>query len=163
MLDETLVVIAADHGEAFGERGFEGHARNVYQEVTEVPFVISFPFRLEPGLVIDSRTQNVDIWPTLLDLLGLPPLEPSDGKSLVPLIRAAARGEAAAAGRRERVRPARSDLGAAANRPRRWWRSPPTASAIVLAKRGEQQREELFDPSRDPIETVDVQRSRIRR
>ena len=93
VLDQTLIVLAADHGEAFGERGFEGHARNVFQEVTEVPFVISFPFRLEPGLVIDTRTENVDIWPTLLDLLGLPPLEPSDGVSLVPLILAAARGE----------------------------------------------------------------------
>ena len=93
VLDKTLIVLSSDHGEAFGERGLEGHARNVYQEVTEVPFVIVFPFRLEPGLVIESRTENVDVWPTLLDLLGLPPLAETDGHSLVPLIRAAARGE----------------------------------------------------------------------
>jgi len=35
-LDKTLIIVAADHGEAFGERGSEGHARNVYPEVTEV-------------------------------------------------------------------------------------------------------------------------------
>jgi arylsulfatase len=46
LLDRTLIVIAADHGEAFFEHGFEGHARNLYREVTETPFIVSFPFRL---------------------------------------------------------------------------------------------------------------------
>jgi len=92
-LDNTLVVIAADHGEAFGERGFEGHARAVYPETTVVPFILSFPFRLEPGIVVASASQNIDIWPTLLDLLGLPDLPDSDGRSRVPEIVAAARGE----------------------------------------------------------------------
>ena len=91
--ENTLIVIASDHGEAFGERGLEGHARYVYRETTEVPLILSFPFRLEPGAVIDVRTANVDLWPTLLDLLGLPPLEEADGRSRVPEILAAARGE----------------------------------------------------------------------
>ncbi len=89
----TLVVVTADHGEAFLERGFEGHARNVFKEVTEVPFVLSFPFRLEPGVVVGARTRNVDVWPTLLDLLGLPVPPEADGRSLVPTLLAAARGE----------------------------------------------------------------------
>ena len=91
--ENTIVVIAADHGEAFLERGFEGHARNVFPEVTTVPFVISFPFRLDPGVVVEARTRNVDIWPTLFDLLGLPAPADSDGRSLVPALLAAARGE----------------------------------------------------------------------
>jgi arylsulfatase A-like enzyme len=92
-LEKTLVVVSSDHGEAFGERGLEGHARFVYRETTEVPFILSFPFRLEPGVVLDVRTRNVDVWPTLLDLLGLPPLDGADGRSYVPEILAAARGE----------------------------------------------------------------------
>ena len=40
-----------------------------------------------------QRTANVDLWPTVLDLLGLPPLENVDGRSRVPEILAAARGE----------------------------------------------------------------------
>ena len=94
--DRTLVVFASDHGEAFGEHGGEGHARNVYGEVTETPFFLSFPFRLEPGIIVDSESENVDIWPTILDLLGLVSLQDSDGQSLVPAIRAAAAGEARA-------------------------------------------------------------------
>jgi arylsulfatase A-like enzyme len=95
LLKNTLTVIVADHGEAHGERGFEGHARNVYPEVTTVPWFISFPFRLQPGIVIQSRTANVDLWPTILELMGLPAMEHTDGRSRVPEIMAAARGEAA--------------------------------------------------------------------
>ena len=90
---KTLIVVASDHGEAFGEHGREGHARDVYGEVTTTPFVISFPFRLEPGIVVEAPTENVDLWPTLLDLLGLPALEDADGRSRLPEILAAARGE----------------------------------------------------------------------
>lgn len=93
LADETLVVVASDHGEAFHERGLEGHARKVYRESTEVPFLLSFPFRLPEPVVVSSRSRNVDIWPTLLELLGLPEAEAADGRSLVPEIVAAARGE----------------------------------------------------------------------
>jgi arylsulfatase A-like enzyme len=92
-LANTLFIVAADHGELFGEHQSEGHARNVYPEVTEVPLVFGFPFRLEKPAVVTQRTANVDIWPTVFDLLGLPPLEGVDGKSRVPEILAAARGE----------------------------------------------------------------------
>jgi arylsulfatase A-like enzyme len=92
-LDDTLVVLCSDHGEAFGERGFEGHARKVYRETTEIPWLLSFPFRLEPGVVVQARTRNVDVWPTVLDLLGLQ-LPGVDGHSRLPEILASARGEA---------------------------------------------------------------------
>jgi len=90
----TLIVLTSDHGEAFGERGFEGHARKVYRETTEVPFLISFPFRLEPGIVVERRTSNIDVWPTVLDLIGHE-LPGSDGRSLRDEILASARGESA--------------------------------------------------------------------
>ncbi len=93
-LDHTLLIVASDHGEAFGERGNEGHARNVYPETTEVPLVFGLPFRLAAPAVVHQRTANVDLWPTVLDLLGLPPIENTDGRSRVPEILAAARGEA---------------------------------------------------------------------
>jgi len=91
--ERTIFVVAADHGEAFMEHGVEGHARNLFQEVVQVPLFIGLPFRLEHELVVEPLVRNVDIWPTLLDLVGLPPLPDTDGISLVPLIQAAARGE----------------------------------------------------------------------
>ena len=97
LLDTTLIAVTSDHGEHFGEHGHEGHARTVYREVTEIPLILSFPFRLEQGLVLDTRTSNVDVFPTLLDLMGLPALPDADGRSRVPELLAAARGEPAPA------------------------------------------------------------------
>ncbi len=156
-LDKTLVVIASDHGEAFSERGYEGHARRVYRESTEVPLILSFPFRLEPGVVVRQRTQNVDIWPTLLDLLGLPPMPGVDGRSRVPEILAAARGEPAP----EEAAPAYAHLDQTWGR--RTQRPAPTVAVaeggfryVMTHVAGARPQAELFDASRDALERRDV-------
>jgi len=92
LLERTLIVFSSDHGEAFGEHDGEGHAHDVYGEVTTTPLIIAPPFRLEPGIVVEARSENVDLWPTVLELLGLPPLVEVDGQSLVAQIVAAAGG-----------------------------------------------------------------------
>jgi arylsulfatase A-like enzyme len=88
-MTNTILVVVSDHGEAFGEHGTEGHARNVYSEVTHVPWIITLPFRLDPPILVDARTDNVDLWPTLFDLMGLPQTPGRDGVSTLPLIEAA--------------------------------------------------------------------------
>lgn len=93
LLENTLVVIASDHGEGFNEHKSEGHARTLFREVSDVPLIFMLPYRLEDELVVEPRVRNVDIWPTILDVVGLPPLADTDGISLVPLIKASARGE----------------------------------------------------------------------
>lgn len=85
MLDRTLVVIAADHGEAFWEHGVEGHARNLYREVTHVPWIILPPFAID-RIDVEERVANIDIWPTIFDMVGLEGPADMDGKSLMPLI-----------------------------------------------------------------------------
>lgn len=149
--ENTLIIFTSDHGEAFSERGLEGHARYVYPETTEVPFILSFPFRFESGVEISTRTENVDIWPTVLDLLGLPAMEDVDGRSRVPQLLAAARGEAL---------PAR-DGPAIAHIDRHWGqrhRDPAPHVALVegdmrffyTTNQNEPPRLELFDSSKDP-------------
>lgn len=91
LLDRTVIVIASDHGEAFFEHGAEGHARDLYTEVLDVPLIVSLPFDLPQGVVVHSRAANVDIWPTLLDLMGMPPIPGAEGISLVPEIMEAGR------------------------------------------------------------------------
>src|SRR5262249_53586291 len=90
LLDHSIVVIAADHGEAFLEHGREGHAQDLHREVTHGPLIILAPFLLEPGVRVRQTVSNADIWPTVLDLVGLPALPGADGRSLVPLVLAAA-------------------------------------------------------------------------
>jgi arylsulfatase A-like enzyme len=154
-LENTLIAIVSDHGEAFRERGIEGHARKVYRESTEVPFALSFPFRLDPGVVIESRTGNVDVWPTLLDLLGLPIPEGVDGRSRVPEILAAARGD-----------PQPDTDQGIAFLDQHWGQEKaprPTVAVVegtlryVMSDEGDGSlREELFDASLDPRELRDV-------
>ena len=151
----TIVAIASDHGEAFRERGFEGHAREVYRETTEVPFLLSFPFRLEPGVVVESRTRNIDVWPTLLDLVGLSMPPDCDGRSLVPEILATARNEP----------PPDGDRTAIAHLDRTWGtpgREPQLSLAVAegslryVRTDGDARRfEQLFDASADPDELRD--------
>jgi len=153
-LENTLVVVSSDHGEAFGERGFEGHARQIYRETTEVPLLLFFPFRLEPGIVVESRTRNVDLWPTVLDLLGLE-LPGTDGRSRMPEILASARGNALSGPTETAI--AHLD---------QTWARPDHAPRVSLAVsegplryvRVEQTTgviEQLYDASDDPGELVD--------
>jgi arylsulfatase A-like enzyme len=88
-LPRTVIAISSDHGEAFLEHGREGHAYDLYREVVEVPFVIIPPLILDRGVRVDETIANIDVWPTLLDLVGLPPLQGVDGRSMLPLILAA--------------------------------------------------------------------------
>jgi len=156
LLDKTLIVLSSDHGEAFLERGSEGHAREVYRETTEVPFVISFPFRLDPGIVVETRTQNVDVWPTILDIVGAEPLEGVDGRSRLPEILASAKSNSEAA---DTI--AISDLDQ--NWARRGMEPLPTIAVIdgpfryvrTHVANGKKVREELFDDRDDPLEMND--------
>jgi arylsulfatase A-like enzyme len=86
VLDETVIVLAADHGETFGEHGVHGHARNVLTPVVWVPLVVRFPFPVEPPVRVAAQVPNVDLAPTLLDLAGLPVPPGFEGRSLVPLM-----------------------------------------------------------------------------
>jgi arylsulfatase A-like enzyme len=150
-LQRTLVVVASDHGEAFLEHGFEGHARNLYGEVTHVPLVVGLPFRLPKGVRVGAPASNVDIWPTVLDLVGLPELPGADGKSLVPAILAAARGEADGT-------PARPIF---AHLDRRWGKGRDESDPLVSVTEGslrlvlpvkEPRFVELYDLAADPGE-----------
>ena len=162
LFKNTLIVLASDHGEAFRERGIEGHARFVFKETTEVPFIVLFPFRLtEREAVVRSRTRNVDIWPTIYGLLGidLPAgLGDADGVSLVPEILAAARGESPPLEVLNRQGFAHLMHG--------WGRPDATESTYALASRelrfvsylgaGGERFERLFDISADPAELRSV-------
>jgi arylsulfatase A-like enzyme len=96
LLRRTVFAVASDHGEAFREHGQEGHGRSLYAEVTRVPFFLTLPFRLPEPIVVEPLVRNVDVWPTLLDLLGLPAPDGAEGDSLLPLVEAAASGAAPA-------------------------------------------------------------------
>jgi arylsulfatase A-like enzyme len=158
LLSHTIVVIAADHGEAFLEHGREGHAQDLHAEVTHVPLIILPPFLLEPGVRVRATVSNADIWPTLLDLVGLPALPGADGRSLVPLVLTAAGAAVPDAVPVER--PVYSQLERGWGRPRLAKRTSLVAVTDgghrMLATLGGDGPARLYDRAADPAEQHDV-------
>jgi len=78
-LDDTLVIIAADHGESHGDHNFFGHSFVVYQELVHVPLVIHYPERFPVGKRVKTNVSTRRIFHTVLDMTGIkPPLDEAD-------------------------------------------------------------------------------------
>ncbi len=83
--DDTIIVYTADHGEMLGERGI--WYKNAFQEGSvRIPFIWTFPKRLPQGRVVAAPAMNMDIFPTLAELCGLPAPAGLEGSSLVPVM-----------------------------------------------------------------------------
>ena len=66
----TMIAITSDHGEEFGEHGQSTHGLNLYKTVTHVPFILSIPKQTPKR--IDNLVQSIDIFPTLINAIGIP-------------------------------------------------------------------------------------------
>lgn len=84
--ERTLVMITSDHGEEFFERGSWGHAHTLYREVLDVPLIVVDPRRRLSGARVHEYVRLVDVLPTLLDALGLPPADGVQGRSFWPMV-----------------------------------------------------------------------------
>jgi len=109
-LDDTYVVLTADHGDEFYEHGRYGHGNLPYDELTHVPLVIRPPAEsdLPRGETVDELARCMDILPTVLDSVGA---DVSDrhrdrlaGESLLPLIHGDGRDETPTVITEKRVR-----------------------------------------------------------
>ena len=140
-----MLILASDHGEAFGENGAFGHARNVFTPVLRVPLVLRLPFAITP-IRVAAQVRNLDLAPTLLDLAGLPPCADFEGESLLPLLAAPSAAD----------RPSQASLGTQLYPDARLQESLTDGAwsfARDLAPGG---REWLFDRRIDPDENVDL-------
>lgn len=85
--DSTLILFTSDHGEEFDEHGKVGtHSHTVYDELLQVPLIIRFPDERAGEMVVRRATSGLDVFPTLLDILGIAPLPRFQGFSLLPLL-----------------------------------------------------------------------------
>ncbi len=66
----TIFVIYGDHGEGFGEHGLYQHDDTIYQEGIKIPLIIHDPGRFQNGKRVTTLTNEMDILPTLMNLLG---------------------------------------------------------------------------------------------
>ena len=90
MIDETLVILNADHGESLGEHRIYFDHHGLYEPTIRVPLILSLPKTLPGNRRIRALCQHADLLPTILDLTGIRPPQGVgflDGRSLMPLIR----------------------------------------------------------------------------
>jgi arylsulfatase A-like enzyme len=86
MARHTLIVLTSDHGEGLDEHHEKTHSLFVYETTLHIPLVIAGLDGLPRGRRIPSVVRIIDVAPTILDYLGLPPLKQVQGVSLRPLI-----------------------------------------------------------------------------
>lgn len=79
-----MLIVSADHGEAFGEHATFQHTKTLYEELVRVPLLVRGPG--VKARVIDERVGLIDLGPTILDLFGVETPASFEGQSLVPLL-----------------------------------------------------------------------------
>ncbi len=84
LLNETLVIVTSDHGEAFGNHNLFGHGNSLYIETLRVPLIVRWPGHVPAGLRVGAAVGQERIPVTILDLLGYE-RHALPGDSLVPL------------------------------------------------------------------------------
>ncbi len=167
-LAHTLVVVAADHGEElYAHHGYLYHACSVYQTALQVPLGFAADGLLPAGARVPQGVELIDVLPTVLALLALPPPPRLDGRSLVPYLERPGGGGAG--------KPAFSEYGAsrihtvAAGGWKLVDNPDDLQPACIPGPAGKPPleypiaRTELYDLARDPGETANLAASQPRR
>jgi arylsulfatase A-like enzyme/Tfp pilus assembly protein PilF len=145
LLDRTIVVVLADHGEGLGEHEEGTHGFFVYDTATHVPLAIRAPFARTAGRRVASLVRTADLAPTVLDLLGVPAGGPPvPGRSLAPVM-TGDRADLEVEGYAEAMYPLHH-----------YGWSALKAIRLGSYKLIDAPRPELFDITRDPGETTNL-------
>src|SRR5882672_4156508 len=86
LYQNSLIAIAADHGEAFGEHGEERHGMFLYDETIHVPLLLKLPAGRFGGKRVEERVALAEVAPSLLEAVGIPAPATMQARSLFPLI-----------------------------------------------------------------------------
>jgi len=96
LMEDTLVILTADHGEEFGEHGVLGHQLLLTDGMLHVPLILRYPEKLPAGTRVPGLASLVDVFPSVIDLLDqnvdgparqTPGLQALEGVSLLPAAR----------------------------------------------------------------------------
>lgn len=85
VLEKTLIIVTADHGEGLGEHGLFDHGESLYRTEVRVPLVVVPPSGLTPPVVVDETVSLRDLPATIVDLAGQGKESPFPGESLARL------------------------------------------------------------------------------
>jgi choline-sulfatase len=81
-LDNTVVIVTSDHGEALGDHGEDVHGYFIYEATLRVPLVVRGP-GVRAGTRIDGVARTIDLYPTIVELFGFRDSHKPSGRSLI--------------------------------------------------------------------------------
>ncbi|HEY8515793.1 MAG TPA: sulfatase [Candidatus Binatia bacterium] len=84
LLDDTIVLFTADHGECFDHGVFFEHSDCLYEGAAKVPLIVRYPARIAPGTRVVAQVQHLDVAPTILALAGVDVPDAFRGRALLP-------------------------------------------------------------------------------
>ncbi|HUX07780.1 MAG TPA: sulfatase-like hydrolase/transferase [Acidobacteriota bacterium] len=93
-IDNTLIIITADHGEGLGDHGEDTHGIFAYNPTLWVPLIIRAPWSIPAGTEVERRVRHIDLLQTILDAAGLEVPEGKEGESLLAVAKTRAPGDA---------------------------------------------------------------------
>ena len=83
-MDNTMVIVVSDHGDAFAQHGILGHGTTSFEEMVHIPMLVAHP-SLGQGSQVETPVMSVDLLPTVAELFGLSTEGVAlAGRSLVP-------------------------------------------------------------------------------
>ena len=143
LYDRATIVLLSDHGEGLGDHGEQEHGLFLYQETIRIPLMVKLPGRSQ-GRRVAIPVQQIDLAPTILDMIGAPGVANTHGRSLKPILDGT--GAVADAGIYSEALYSRYHFG--------WSELYSLTDARYRLIRAP--RDELFDLERDPQEAVSV-------
>jgi uncharacterized sulfatase len=84
---EALVIYTADHGDMMASHGIWNKGPVMYQEITNVPFIVRWPGCTPAGVASDALVSHIDVVPTIIEHFGIPRPALLEGRSALPLFR----------------------------------------------------------------------------
>jgi arylsulfatase A-like enzyme len=88
LLDDSIVVVTADHGEGLGTHGEDSHGIFIYEETTHVPLLVKLPENQLARKRVKGLARLVDVAPTVLEIAGIPVPSQMQGQSLLRIAKA---------------------------------------------------------------------------
>ena len=171
ILENTIIVFLSDHGVELGDHYLEsdiieyqseddlsdspvvGHGHSLYEELLHIPLILYFPGFEPSKRIFRNQVRLIDVFPTVLDFLGIEYAGPMQGNSLLQLIRTGKREEdPPAVGEWVGIGPQRASL--RKDGYKYIWIENPDQFSLCTFKN--LQQNELFDLTNDPEEKVNI-------
>jgi arylsulfatase A-like enzyme len=138
LLENTIIFLAADHGDELHDHGGFDHGATFYEEMMHIPFILRVP-HVGTGRVVDEQVGLIDVMPSLLDLLGIEGPPDMQGRSIGQLLTGGSLPDRTLFGEAAMI------PGLVASRTNRWKYIRPAGAPP-----------ELYDLGGDPHETVNL-------